>query len=172
VLRIACTAAIVCAAVNANGTPMDVGRKTRKVNAPLRRALRIRDVGCCRFPGCSVRRRLHAHHVQHWAHGGETTLANLISLCPAHHWAVHEGGHRVRIDTYGRPAFSRPDGRPLEPAPPMGPVTGELDILNEQITPPTIVPGWDGTPLDLDNAVLTLLQPAYQKTDPADPRAA
>ncbi|MGH8914538.1 MAG: HNH endonuclease, partial [Acidimicrobiia bacterium] len=31
-------------------------------------------------------------HLRHWAQGGETSLANLASLCRAHHRAVHEGG--------------------------------------------------------------------------------
>lgn len=147
--------------VRVNGTPMDVGRKTRKINVSLRRALRLRDAGRCRFPGCAARRRLHAHHVRHWADGGETTLANLVSLCPAHHWAVHEGGHLVWLEETGRLRFAGPDGRVLEPTPATGPATGDLVTTNQEITPDTIGPGWDGTPLDLDNAVLALLQPAF-----------
>jgi hypothetical protein len=27
----------------------------------------------------------HAHHIRHWANGGRTILANLISLCGRHH---------------------------------------------------------------------------------------
>lgn len=29
------------------------------------------------------------HHIVHWGHGGPTDTWNLISLCPAHHRAVH-----------------------------------------------------------------------------------
>jgi hypothetical protein len=42
----------------------------------------------------------------------------------------------------------------------MGPAIGDLVIRpNSGIDSDTIVPNWDGTPLDLANAVLTLLQP-------------
>lgn len=160
VARLACTAAVAHARVAMDGTPMDLGRKTRRVNASLRRALRIRDSGHCRFPGCTARRRLHAHHLRHWADGGETTLANLISLCPAHHWMVHEGGHHAWVDVSRRLRFARPDGRLLETAPRTGPVDTDLPA-DERIAPHTTVSDWDGTPLDLDNATLTLLQPAY-----------
>jgi hypothetical protein len=88
-------------------------------------------------------------------------LANLVSLCPAHHWAVHEGGHLVWLEETGRLRFAGPDGRVLEPTPATGPATGDLVTTNQEITPDTIGPGWDGTPLDLDNAVLALLQPAF-----------
>jgi hypothetical protein len=170
VARIACTAAVVHATVSPDGTPMDVGRKTRKVSASLRRALRIRDSGRCRFPGCTARRRLHSHHLRHWADGGETTLANLVSLCPAHHWAVHEGGHHAWIDESHRLRFARPDGRPLETAPSMEPADADL-TTDEDITPETIVPDWDGTPLDLANAVLALLQPACGRGPAGRPAA-
>ena len=65
------------------------------------------------------------------------------------------------IDETGRLSFSAPDGRVLAPAPPIGPATGDLVTTNEGITSETIVPNWDGTALDLDNAVLALLQPAF-----------
>ena len=160
ILRIACDAATVHATVGDNDTPMDVGRRTRRINTLMRRALRLRDAGRCRFPGCTTRRRLHAHHVRHWAHDGETKLANLISLCPAHHWAVHEGGFQTWTDARNRLRFARPDGRLMDNSPPMGPAIGDLVTRpNSGIDADTIVPNWDGTPLDLANAVLTLLQP-------------
>lgn len=54
--------------------PLDVGRKSRCVPAGIRRALRCRDGGC-RFPGCTERRHVDAHHIWHWARGGPTSLA-------------------------------------------------------------------------------------------------
>jgi hypothetical protein len=39
------------------------------------------------------------HHLRHWAQGGSTDLANLVAICRAHHWKVHEGGWRlIRAD--------------------------------------------------------------------------
>jgi HNH endonuclease len=40
-------------------------------------------------------RWIDAHHIHHWANGGETKPSNLVSLCRFHHRAVHEG--RVRV---------------------------------------------------------------------------
>jgi hypothetical protein len=90
------------------------GRKTRAVAPAQLRALRARDRGC-RFPGCQNRRFVHAHHVQHWARGGPTTLANLVLLCPRHHRLVHEGGYAVDH----RLRFYDPWGRQLPVAPPL-----------------------------------------------------
>ncbi|MBX3470721.1 MAG: DUF222 domain-containing protein [Planctomycetes bacterium] len=76
-------------------TPLDVGRKRRRVTARLLRALLIRDGGCT-FPGCTNREFLDAHHIEHWARGGKTDRANLTLLCWAHHRLVHEGGYQLR----------------------------------------------------------------------------
>ena len=74
---------------------IDVGRATRVISGPLRRALNARDCGC-RWPGCN--RPVgwtSAHHIEFWARGGETKLHNLVLLCHMHHRYVHEGGWQV-----------------------------------------------------------------------------
>ncbi len=74
---------------------IDVGRATRVISGPLRRALHARDRGC-RWPGCD--RPVgwtSAHHIQFWTRGGETRLRNLVLLCHLHHRNVHEGGWQV-----------------------------------------------------------------------------
>ena len=118
--RLACDAAIV-PMLEASGQPLDVGRKTRAIPPALRRALTSRDRGC-RFPGCGERRFVDAHHVRHWAHGGETSVGNLVQLCRHHHRLLHEGGYAVEGDPCGELIFRRPDGRrvPAVPAPPPG----------------------------------------------------
>jgi hypothetical protein len=60
----------------------------------MRRALKRRDGGC-RFPGCPDTRFVDAHHIEHWADGGETRLDNLVLLCRHHHRLLHEGGYRI-----------------------------------------------------------------------------
>ena len=84
------TASVVRILEDSQGEPLDVGRKTRTIPPAIRRALNARDKGC-RFPGCTFRRYVDGHHVQHWAHGGETRLSNLVTLCRFHHRLVHEG---------------------------------------------------------------------------------
>ena len=93
--RLACDAGIVRLVQNSRGEPLDLGRKTRSISPALNRALAARNESC-QFPGCTHRYHLDAHHVQHWAEGGPTTLDNLVRLCHYHHVLVHEGGFDVR----------------------------------------------------------------------------
>ena len=102
---------------SADGSVLDVGRKTRTIPPALRRALDARDRGC-RFPGCGLR-FTDAHHVVHWADGGETKLGNTILLCRSHHRRVHEGGYRVCSDRNGQVVFFTPEGKALFEAPPV-----------------------------------------------------
>ena len=92
--RVACDAGIVVLRHAAGGEVLDVGRRTRTVPSAMRRALQSRDRGQCQFPGCDSR-HCDAHHVEHWADGGETRLQNLVLACRFHHRALHEGGFRV-----------------------------------------------------------------------------
>ena len=101
----------------ARGSVLDVGRKTRTIPPALRRALDARDRGC-RFPGCGLR-FTDAHHIVHWADGGETKLDNTVLLCRVHHRRVHEGGYTVCIDRDGQVVFFTPSGKALFEAPPM-----------------------------------------------------
>ncbi|HEY4444982.1 MAG TPA: HNH endonuclease, partial [Steroidobacteraceae bacterium] len=86
---------------------------TRSIPPAIRRALHTRDGGC-RFPGCTHQRYVDAHHIEHWADGGETKLSNLVTLCRLHHRVVHEG--KILIDTPpgGGWRFLHPDGRHFE----------------------------------------------------------
>ena len=79
----------------ADSMVIDVGRATRTVSAPTRRALQTRDKGC-RFTGCD--RPVdwsNPHHIVHWARGGPSNLPNMVLLCYFHHRLVHEGGWQV-----------------------------------------------------------------------------
>ncbi|GAA2071158.1 HNH endonuclease signature motif containing protein [Actinomadura alba] len=159
--RLACDSTTVTLIHRADGSLLDAGRRTRRIGVRLRRALRTRDQGRCRFPGCQRRAHLHAHHVVHWSRGGPTNLDNLTSLCTAHHWLVHEGGFRMWLTLDGELRFATPAGVPIPAVPVPEAVTGDIqDQHLAVITPDTTVPAWDGTPLDLANAVLAHLQPA------------
>lgn len=112
--RLGCDAPL-SAIVKRGRKVLSVGRKTRAIPAAIDRALRERDGGC-RFPGCERTRFVDAHHVHHWAHGGETSLDNLVLLCRHHHRLVHEGGFSVQRDGRGL-AFRDPLGSRIDPAP-------------------------------------------------------
>ena len=109
--RLLCDASIVTYEADAAGNPLNVGRKTRVISPSLRRALRKRDGGC-RFPGCPQHRFVDAHHIQHWAHGGETKMGNLVLLCRHHHRLIHEAGFRASCSN-GVVQFRKPDGELL-----------------------------------------------------------
>ena len=80
-----------------SAVPLSVGRATRTIPASIRTALVVRDQGC-RFPGCDRPPAwTDGHHIVHWADGGPTELANLVSLCRSHHRRVHEEGWRIHI---------------------------------------------------------------------------
>jgi hypothetical protein len=116
--RLGCDAALVPMA-ESGGKPLSVGRRARAVRPAMRRALSERDRGC-RFPGCERRRFVDAHHITHWAHGGETSLSNLVLLCRYHHRLVHEGGYA--IERRGEAlVFRTPLGFELEPVPRLDP---------------------------------------------------
>jgi hypothetical protein len=108
--RLACDGSLVTVTEDPDGTPLDVGRKQRTVSAPLKRALWARDRGCS-FPGCDHQHYVDAHHIEHWAEGGATSLENLTLLCAHHHRLLHEGRFTVRRDAERRLYFQRRDGR-------------------------------------------------------------
>ncbi|HEY2832345.1 MAG TPA: DUF222 domain-containing protein [Sporichthyaceae bacterium] len=161
--RLCCDSAFVVVthhAAGRSGTSMDVGRRTRVIPAALRRAVLLRDHGCCRFPGCSNTRFVEVHHVWHWALGGPTAFWNLITLCTAHHHLVHEEGWPLNADGVGGFRFYRPDGVELPAA--SEPLTGNTTDLVHQhtatITKDTAWPDWYGEPLDLPLTVELLLR--------------
>jgi hypothetical protein len=98
--RIACDAS-VSAVTMAGSDPLSVGREKRSIPAAMRRALVHRDCGC-RYPGCDRPPEwTDGHHVTHWAHGGETSMANLVLLCRVHHRRVHDEGWSLRVTPTG-----------------------------------------------------------------------
>ncbi len=158
--RLCCDAGIVPTVVDEAGGVLDVGRRTRSIPPAIRRALTLRDAGC-RFPGCDRTRWLDAHHVEHWAHGGATSLDNLVLLCHHHHQLVHEGGFALMPADEGAGggggfAAVAPDGRRLEPVPAAAAAaTGPVGVLDWPTGPgpDSLAPlGADG-PFDLGYAV-------------------
>ena len=110
--RLACDADVTRVITRGSSEPLELGRRTKVVPPGLRRAVAVRDRGC-RFPGCKRPPGwCDVHHVQHWADGGETSLANLVLLCRPHHRAIHRGFGVEMVN--GRPVFSRPDGTTIE----------------------------------------------------------
>jgi hypothetical protein len=159
--RLSCDASVVALIENDAGEPLNVGRKTRTISAPLRRVLNARDKGC-RFPGCANSRYVDAHHVVHWANGGETKPSNLVSLCRFHHHAVHEGGIRIEWLDDGALRFVKPNGRSVDSVLP-----GCTQPLGDwkQLPAGAMVNRWRGERMDLGLAVQVMLQKVRRAKD-------
>ena len=158
--RLGCDAETITVLEKA-GLPLSVGRRRRSVPPALRRLLETRDAGRCRFPGCERCRHLDAHHRVHWAHGGETSLQNLVLLCFQHHRLVHEGGFTIEESDEGELRFRNRYGVyvPSVPSSAAG-SSDDLVARNERagltVTPTTNRNG-DGDPFDLSCTVDALL---------------
>ena len=125
--RIACDSALVAIKEDENGEPLSIGRRSRTIPPPMRRALRARDKGC-RFPGCTNTRFVDGHHIKHWADGGETSLDNLVMLCRHHHHLVHEGGFACEKSPDGNIRFKDQRDETLAPSPMMPGVAANDDV--------------------------------------------
>jgi Domain of unknown function (DUF222)/HNH endonuclease len=143
--------------------PLSIGRKSRTIPPAIGRALKRRDGGC-RFPGCTNSHFVDAHHIQHWADGGETSLENLVLLCRHHHRLVHEGGFGIHCSMIGRIEFSNPAGEVILTGSARN-SRGNAWALFEQhnesgihITPKTAQSLWLGEKMDDELAILGMLQ--------------
>ena len=150
--RLSCDCGVVEVVADAHGAPLSVGRKRRTIPGSMKRALLQRD-RTCRFPGCVNRLYLEAHHIVHWADGGDTSLRNMVACCSFHHRFVHEYGCAIELGADG-PRFLDRRGRCIEDAPPPArpPDLGWAAIRahNEalQITTAANEPLWDGVRID------------------------
>jgi hypothetical protein len=82
------------------------------VSTPRKYRVFERDGWRCTVPGCTSQRNLHAHHVLFRSAGGGDDLANLTTLCAAHHQrCVHGGVIRISGRAPDRLAFEMPLGR-------------------------------------------------------------
>ena len=112
--RLCCDAGIVRIITRGDSQIIDIGRLTRTIPLPTRRAVEARDGHRCTYPGCHARDGLQVHHLRHWANLGATDLDNLACLCWRHHHLVHEGGWHVTFDKpTQRTTWTAPDGRRL-----------------------------------------------------------
>jgi hypothetical protein len=172
--RLACDASIVAVIENEDGEPLNVGRKTRTISSPLRRFLKARDKGC-RFPGCTNTHWVDAHHIKHWANGGETKPSNLVCLCRFHHHKVHEGAVQVHVLDDGAIRFTQPNGTSFESVAPgctqplsdWTQIPAEHDECGIHIDERTAATKWAGESMDYGLGVQVLLQQAKKHRDAA-----
>ena len=157
--HLSCDCSVV-ALIERDGVPLGVGRKTRKVSAPLRRALRLRDRHC-RFPGCRAARFTDAHHRRHWVADGPTDLDNLVLLCRYHHRLVHHDGYRVEVTPEGGFRFLDRYGADVvvaqATADPPGPSLPERNEASGLEIDDETIMRWAGDYMDREKAVWLFL---------------
>jgi hypothetical protein len=97
---------------------LDLGRSSRLANRSQRRAL-MGLYSTCAVPNCSTHYdRCRLHHVQHWEHGGQTDLSNLLPVCQHHHTLLHEKNWDVALGPNRELSIRLPDGQIMRTGPP------------------------------------------------------
>ncbi len=90
----------------------DLGRTVRTAPPKLKKQLLLGQ-NTCSIDGCITPAKwCDVHHIQHWAHGGKTSLDNLVLLCRRHHSMTHFDEKFIKL-TEGK--FTKPPNlqRPL-----------------------------------------------------------
>lgn len=105
---VCCDTSSVAHTISESGEPLNLGRKTREWSTAQRRAISVRDGGCCRFVGCGFAFD-DIHHIKWWENGGSTDIDNGMGECRRHHRLLHSG-FSVTGDPNGELRFYRPDG--------------------------------------------------------------
>jgi hypothetical protein len=153
-----------------------LSRRRRTPTDALRRSLKERDQGC-RWPGCSRRYRLHAHHIIEYTNNGPTNKANLLTLfmmvqahrtrcarhstshCSRHHPLLHRHGWTITGNPNGTITFNRPGL--VWPKLVDANIERVLDLANHPAGP---FPVFRDGRLDLDLAVMAMLHNSNMQT--------
>src|SRR5690606_3476581 len=95
-------------------------RATQSVPPKVRREVLRRDRHRCRVPGCTHARFVDVHHVEARADGGGHDAKDLVTLCGAHHRAVHEGTLLITSSAEAELVFRHADATPYGRSPSAG----------------------------------------------------
>jgi hypothetical protein len=85
-------------------------RATQSIPPSVRRKVLRRDRGCCVVPGCTHGSFLDVHHIKPREEGGGHDADQLVTLCGAHHAAVHQGRIVIEGRASERLEFFHADG--------------------------------------------------------------
>ena len=108
--RLACDATIQRVRLDANGVPIDVGRRYRTATDAQWQAIRSVYRTCAWHQCDRPLAWCQLHHIHEWENGGSTNLCNLVPICSKHHHAVHEGGWKIKLAEDRQLDIYRPDG--------------------------------------------------------------
>jgi hypothetical protein len=88
----------------------ELPKARQDVTPAVRRLVLRRDGGRCVVPGCRQSLFLDLHHVALRSEGGEHGADNLITVCGAHHRALHRGQLVIEGHSAGNLTFRHADG--------------------------------------------------------------
>jgi len=88
----------------------EIARAKQTIPPALRRAALLRDQHRCRVPGCRNATFVDLHHIDLRSEGGRNQLANLVTVCGAHHRAAHRGRLVIEGDAHMGVRFRHGDG--------------------------------------------------------------
>jgi hypothetical protein len=156
--RLACDASISTVLEDDQSNVLNIGRRSRIVPRAMSHALRIRDGGC-RFPGCYQNHYTDAHHIKHWAEGGETSMENLVTLCRFHHGLLHKGEFHIHRGKAGDLVFTNSRNEVIiRSFFPQFISTIADDCLDPHIDATTAKSKWEGDQMDIDQALQCMHQ--------------
>ncbi|WP_193614239.1 HNH endonuclease signature motif containing protein [Nocardioides lijunqiniae] len=105
--RMACEAGVIPVVLGGRSQVLDVGRKRRFHTKAQRIAMAVRDGGCIAL-GCDRPSAwCHAHHLDPWSQGGETSVERGAMLCARHHTLIHHPGYGVTHHEGGKVSFHK-----------------------------------------------------------------
>ncbi|WP_193608548.1 HNH endonuclease signature motif containing protein [Nocardioides lijunqiniae] len=103
----ACEAGVIPVVLGGRSQVLDVGRKRRFHTKAQRIAMAVRDGGCIAL-GCDRPSAwCHAHHLDPWSQGGETSVERGAMLCARHHTLIHHPGYGVTHHEGGKVSFHK-----------------------------------------------------------------
>lgn len=80
----------------------------------LRHEVYVRDEGLCQYDGAYVAEdEADIHHRKLRSHGGPDSHANLVTLCHAHHMAIHASPAKAIEHGFICPSTEDPAARPV-----------------------------------------------------------
>ena len=108
---LACEGVVIPSVFNyKTGEALELGRAVRLPNTALRRKLELEQPEGCAWNGCDLPIAwTEAHHIIHWADGGDTNADNLILLCRFHHGRIHTTGWTVEKTGPGQAIITHHD---------------------------------------------------------------
>ena len=160
--RLCCDAGIVPVVDGANGEPLSVGRRkpaaSRRRCAARSRAATAGAASLAAPPPTACT----AITSSTGPMAGETSLDNLILLCPTHHRLVHEGGFDVQRLDDGAFRFTNPHGLVIRPPRRQATSSPETIVIQNEslglaIDCETATAHWHGERIDYDHALMVTM---------------